>query len=64
LLAAANKNFYGQINGRDSLRDIETSLKRQSSKWYQIRLKDIKRCTLSDANYSTVGVYMSSCFIG
>nr|ADI87671.1 transposase IS4 family protein [uncultured Nitrospirae bacterium MY2-1F]ADI87748.1 transposase [uncultured Nitrospirae bacterium MY3-11A] len=42
--------LYGQIRGKDSLRDIETSLKSQSHRWYHIGLKDIKRSTLSDAN--------------
>ncbi|MEM7827747.1 MAG: DUF4372 domain-containing protein, partial [Candidatus Aenigmatarchaeota archaeon] len=42
--------LYAQIKVKDSLRDIETSLKTQSSKWYHIGLKDIKRSTLSDAN--------------
>jgi len=32
------------------LRDIETSLKAQGSRWYHIGLRDIKRSTLSDAN--------------
>lgn len=42
--------LYAQIKAKDSLRDIETSLKAQSSRWYHIGLKDIKRSTLSDAN--------------
>ena len=42
--------LYAQIRGKDSLRDIETSLKAQSSRWYHIGLKNIKRSTLSDAN--------------
>jgi len=42
--------LYAQIKYKDSLRDIETSLKAQSSRWYHIGLKDIKRSTLSDAN--------------
>ncbi|HID43396.1 MAG TPA: IS4 family transposase [Archaeoglobaceae archaeon] len=42
--------LYAQVRGKDSLRDIETSLKAQSSRWYHIGLKDIKRSTLSDAN--------------
>jgi hypothetical protein len=42
--------LYAQIKTKDSLRDIETSLKTQSSKWYHIGLRDIKRLTLSDAN--------------
>lgn len=42
--------LYAQIRGKDSLRDIETSLRTQSNKWYHLGLKDIKRSTLSDAN--------------
>jgi len=42
--------LYAQVKGKDSLRDIETSLRAQSSRWYHIGLKDIKRSTLSDAN--------------
>ncbi|PIQ94985.1 MAG: IS4 family transposase [Nitrospirae bacterium CG11_big_fil_rev_8_21_14_0_20_41_14] len=42
--------LYAQIKYKDSLRDIETSLKAQSNRWYHIGLEDIKRSTLSDAN--------------
>ena len=42
--------LYAQVRSKDSLRDIETSLKSQSTRWYHIGLKDIKRSTLSDAN--------------
>ena len=42
--------LYAQIRGKGSLREIETSLRTQSNKWYHIRPKDIKRSTLSDAN--------------
>ena len=42
--------LFAQIRSKDSLRDIETSLKAQSTNWYHIGLKDIKRSTLSDAN--------------
>jgi hypothetical protein len=42
--------LYAQIRGKDSLRDIVTSLRTQSNKWYHLGLKDIKRSTLSDAN--------------
>lgn len=42
--------LYAQIKAKDSLRDIETSLKAQSNRWYHIGLRDIKRSTLSDAN--------------
>ena len=40
--------LYAQVRGKDSLRDIETAPKAQSSRWYHIGLKDIKRSTLSD----------------
>ncbi|MBI4654708.1 MAG: DUF4372 domain-containing protein [Nitrospirae bacterium] len=39
--------LYAQVKGKDSLRDIETSLKAQSSRWYHIGLEDIKRSTLA-----------------
>jgi len=42
--------FYAQVRTKDSLRDIQTSLTAQSSRWYHIGLKDIKRSTLTDAN--------------
>ena len=42
--------LYSQVRGKDSLRDIETSLRSQSNRWHHIGLKDIKRSTLSDAN--------------
>ena len=42
--------LYAQIKAKNSLRDIETSLRAQSSRWYHIGLQDIKRSTLSDAN--------------
>jgi len=42
--------LFAQIRSKDSLRDIETSLKAQSTRWYHIGFKDIKRSTLSDAN--------------
>jgi hypothetical protein len=44
--------LYSQIRGKDSLRDIELSLKSQANRWYHVGLKDIKRSTLSDANNS------------
>jgi len=44
--------LYSQIRGKDSLRDIELSLKSQANNWYHVGLKDIKRSTLSDANNS------------
>ena len=42
--------LYAQIRGKDSLRDIETSLRSQSARWFHIGLKNVKRSTLSDAN--------------
>jgi len=42
--------LYVQIRSKDSLRDIQTSLKAQNSRWYHIGLQGIKRSTLSDAN--------------
>ena len=44
--------LYAQVRSKDSLRDIELSLKSQASRWYHVGLKDIKRSTLSDANNS------------
>ncbi len=41
--------LFAQIGGKDSLREIETSLSVHHSKWYHIGLKSIKRSTLSDA---------------
>lgn len=41
--------LFAQIGGKDSLREIETSLNVHHSKWYHIGLKSIKRSTLSDA---------------
>ncbi|MBM4388177.1 MAG: DUF4372 domain-containing protein, partial [Deltaproteobacteria bacterium] len=34
--------LYGQVRGKDSLRDIETSLNTQTGKWYHLGLKGIK----------------------
>ncbi|MHC4322507.1 MAG: DUF4372 domain-containing protein [Planctomycetota bacterium] len=42
--------LYAQVRSKDSLRDIQTSLKAQSNRWYHIGLEDIKRSILSDAN--------------
>lgn len=42
--------LYAQIKSKDSLRDIEISLRAHSKKWYHIGLRGIKRSTLSDAN--------------
>jgi hypothetical protein len=41
--------LFSQIGGKDSLREIETSLNVHSAKWYHIGLKGVKRSTLSDA---------------
>jgi len=41
--------LFSQIGGKDSLREIETSLNVHRAKWYHIGLKGIKRSTLSDA---------------
>ena len=42
--------IYGQIRGRDSLRDIVTGLRSQKNKWYHLGLSNVARSTLSDAN--------------
>ena len=41
--------LFAQAGGKDSLRDIETSLSVHYSKWYHIGLRGMKRSTLSDA---------------
>lgn len=41
--------LFAQIGGKDSLREIETSLTVHQAKWYHLGLKGIKRSTLSDA---------------
>jgi hypothetical protein len=43
---------FAQIRSKDSLRDIETSLRTHTNRWYHLGLKDIKRSTLCDANKS------------
>ena len=40
--------LFAQAGNKDSLREIETSLKVHYKKWYHIGLKNIKRSTLSD----------------
>jgi hypothetical protein len=40
--------LFAQAGNKDSLREIETSLKVHHRKWYHIGLKNIKRSTLSD----------------
>lgn len=42
--------LYAQIRGKDSLRDIETSLMTQNSRWYHIGLRSVRRSTLAEAN--------------
>ncbi|MBU1023080.1 DUF4372 domain-containing protein, partial [bacterium] len=42
--------MYGQIKGRDSLRDIVIGLNSQRSKFYHIGLQSVARSTLADAN--------------
>ena len=41
--------LFAQVGGKDSLRDIETSLSVHQRKWYHVGLERIKRSTLSDA---------------
>lgn len=41
--------LFAQAGGKDSLREIETSLAMHYTKWYHIGLQGIKRSTLSDA---------------
>jgi len=42
--------LYAQASGKNSLRDIQTSLETQGSKLYHLGLTAVKRSTLSDAN--------------
>jgi hypothetical protein len=42
--------LYSQITQKDSLRDIETGLLAQSSRWYHLGLRGMHKSTLSDAN--------------
>lgn len=42
--------LYSQITQKDSLRDIETGLSVQSSRWYHLGLLGVHKSTLSDAN--------------
>ena len=42
--------LYSQITQKDSLRDIETGLSAQSSRWYHLGLSCVHKSTLSDAN--------------
>ncbi len=41
--------LFAQVGGKDSLREIETSLHVHQAKWYHLGLKGVKRSTLSDA---------------
>lgn len=41
--------LFAQAGSKDSLREIETSLKVHYPKWYHIGLKNIRRSTLSDS---------------
>ena len=42
--------LYAQATGKTSLRDIQTGLQVQSSKWYHLGIKSVARSTISDAN--------------
>jgi hypothetical protein len=42
--------LYAQATGKESLRDIETSLKVHHRRWYHIGLETVARSTLGDAN--------------
>ena len=42
--------LYSQAKGKDSLRDIRTSLFAQQPGWYHVGIKDIRRSTVADAN--------------
>jgi len=41
--------FYAQIQGLDSLREVETSLEANNAKWYHTGFTGVKRSTLSEA---------------
>jgi hypothetical protein len=56
--------LYAQVRSKDSLRDIQTSLKAQSNRWYHIGLQDIKRSTLADANNRRNYRIYEDCFYG
>ena len=43
-------HLFAQIRGKDSLRDIETSLNQQQRKWSHLGIQTVSRSTLSDAN--------------
>jgi hypothetical protein len=42
--------LYSQITQKDSVRDIETGLSAQASRWYHLGLTGVHKSTLSDAN--------------
>ena len=42
--------LYAQAMGKESLRDIETSLKVHHKRWYHLGLETVARSTLADAN--------------
>ena len=42
--------LYAQATGKNSLRDIETSLRLQQGSWYHLGIKSVARSTLADAN--------------
>jgi len=45
--------IYAQIKGKDSLRDIITSLSAYQSSWYHVGIEDVPRSTISDAYIRT-----------
>jgi hypothetical protein len=42
--------LYAQATGKDSLREIETSLRIQDSTWYHLGIRTVARSTLAAAN--------------
>jgi len=42
--------LYAQATGKDSLRDIETSMRAQQGVWYHLGLQSVARSTLAEAN--------------
>lgn len=50
--------LFAQASGKDSLREIETTLNVHQNKWYHVGLKGIKRSTLADAmNNRSCGIF-------
>ncbi len=43
-------HLFSQVRGKDSLRDIETSFRQHSGKWFHLGIQSIARSTISDAN--------------